>query len=105
MPDSLDLDRDRAITIYRVVQEALTNIRKHAQASTVQVSLAVQEGRVTLLIRDDGVGIGDKARGKTGSHGLLGMKFRADALGGSFLIGPASGGGTELQLSLPITGA
>jgi signal transduction histidine kinase len=105
MPDSLDLDRDRAITIYRVVQEALTNIRKHAQASTVQVSLAVQEGRVTLLIRDDGVGIGDKARGKTGSHGLLGMKFRADALGGSFLIGPATGGGTELQLSLPITGA
>jgi signal transduction histidine kinase len=102
-PESLALDRDRAIAIYRVVQEALTNIRKHANASRVAIQLTVAD-RVTWNwnIRDDGVGIGDNARGKTGSHGLLGMKYRADALGGRFSIGNAPEGGTLLVLHLPL---
>jgi signal transduction histidine kinase len=104
LPETLELDRDRAIAIYRVVQEALTNIRKHAAASRVAIRLVVAQGRVELEIRDDGVGIGDNARGKTGSHGLLGMKYRADALGGSFRIAPAPAPerGTLLSLSLPL---
>lgn len=104
LPDRLDLDADRAIAVFRVVQEALTNIRKHAQASRVLVSLSVADGRIKLEIRDDGVGIGQQVVGKTGSHGLLGMKYRADALGGTFRIGPAADRGTLLELSLPVSG-
>ncbi|MBL8475216.1 MAG: sensor histidine kinase [Methyloversatilis sp.] len=102
LPDALELDRDRGIAIYRVVQEALTNIRKHAQASRVTITLSVADGKIALEIVDDGVGIAAGSRGKTGSHGLLGMKYRADALGGSFRIGPAPGRGTQLSLSLPL---
>ncbi|MBP6097117.1 MAG: sensor histidine kinase [Methyloversatilis sp.] len=101
-PESLTLDRDRAIAIYRVAQEALTNIRKHAHASRVVIWLTEGPGYVELNIRDDGVGIGDNARGKAGSHGLLGMKYRADALGGRFSIGNAPEGGTLLLLHLPL---
>jgi signal transduction histidine kinase len=101
-PESLALDRDRAIAIYRVAQEALTNIRRHANASRVVIQLAEGSGHVELAIRDDGVGIGDNARGKAGSHGLLGMKYRADALGGRFSIGNAPEGGTLLVLHLPL---
>ncbi len=102
LPETLELDRDRAIAIYRVVQEALTNARKHAQASRVDIRLAVTAGGMELDIRDDGVGIGDNARGKTGSHGLLGMKYRADALGGHFRIENAPEGGTRLLFTLPL---
>lgn len=102
LPDALELDRDRAIAIYRVAQEALTNIRKHAQATEVRITLTVDGPTVRLEIRDNGVGIAATARGKTGSHGLLGMKYRADALGGRFAIGPAPERGTLLEFALPL---
>ena len=105
LPEVLELDRDRGIAIYRVAQEALTNIRKHAQATRVTVTLMLTEGRIALEICDNGVGIEADARGKAGSHGLLGMKYRADALGGSFRIGPAPERGTLLSLSLPLPAA
>jgi signal transduction histidine kinase len=102
LPEALELDRDRAIAIYRVAQEALTNIRKHAQATEVRIVLSVQGQTVRLEIRDNGVGIDATARGKTGSHGLLGMKYRADAQGGRFSIGLAPDRGTLLEFSLPL---
>lgn len=102
LPETLELGRDRAIAIYRVAQEALTNIRKHAQASLVKVTISVADGQVRMDILDDGVGIPDAARGKLGSHGLLGMKYRADALGGRFSIGPAQPRGTLLEFALPL---
>lgn len=101
LPGELELDRERAIAIYRVAQEALTNIRKHAQATTVTIRLTEEGRTVRLDIRDDGVGLPEGARGKTGSHGLLGMKYRADALGGRFAIGAAPGGGTLLEFEVP----
>lgn len=102
LPESLELERDRAIAIYRVAQEALTNIRKHAQASLVKITISVADGQVRMSILDDGVGIPEEARSKTGSHGLLGMKYRADALRGRFAIGPARPRGTLLEFSLPL---
>lgn len=102
LPDALELDRDRAIAIYRVVQEGLTNIRKHAQAERVVIRLSVEPGWIRLEICDDGVGIAGGAPKTTGAHGLLGMKYRADALGGSFSIGPAPDRGTLLELKLPL---
>lgn len=101
LPDALELERERAIAIYRVAQEALTNIRKHAQANAVTIRLTDEGDTVRLDIRDDGVGLPEGARGKTGSHGLLGMKYRADALGGRFAIGAAPGGGTLLEFEVP----
>jgi signal transduction histidine kinase len=103
LPDTLELNRDCAITIYRVVQEALTNIRKHAQASEVTIMLSVAQGMIELSVRDDGIGIADGVRDKLGSHGLLGMKYRADALGGRFHIGPAPERGALLTLTLPLS--
>ncbi len=101
LPGELELERERAIAIYRVAQEALTNIRKHAQANAVTIRLSEEGNTVRLDIRDDGVGLPEGARGKTGSHGLLGMKYRADALGGRFAIGAAPGGGTLLEFEVP----
>ncbi|WP_374338338.1 sensor histidine kinase [Methyloversatilis sp.] len=102
LPESLEIDRDRAIAIYRVAQEALTNIRKHAEASRVWIAISVSDGHVRMTIRDDGVGMPEAARNKTGSHGLLGMKYRADALRGRFAIGPACPRGTLLEFALPV---
>lgn len=102
LPESLEIDRDRAIAIYRVAQEALTNIRKHAEASRVWIAISVSDGHVRMTIRDDGVGMPEAARNKTGSHGLLGMKYRADALRGRFAIGPAYPRGTLLEFALPV---
>ncbi len=101
LPESLELERDRAIAIYRVAQEALTNIRKHAQASLVKIAISVNDGQVHMSILDDGIGMPEEARSKTGSHGLLGMKYRADALRGRFSIGPGRPRGTLLEFSLP----
>ncbi|UZD54683.1 sensor histidine kinase [Caldimonas aquatica] len=102
LPEDLTLDAERSIAIYRLVQEALTNVQKHAQARRVELHLHSDGQRLHLRVRDDGVGLGAGSRAKLKSHGLRGMKHRVDAFHGSFHIGPAPGGGTELRVALPL---
>lgn len=95
------------VTCFRVAQEALTNIAKYARAKMINLALRRQDGEVTLVIQDDGVGFDvmqARRRALDGkSIGLLGMEERVRLAGGSLLISSAPGEGTRLQLCFPLT--
>ena len=94
------------ITLYRVVQEALTNIARHAQARHVYVRLERRESVVTALIEDDGQGFDLKAMTEeedlTHTMGLLGMRERVASLKGRFDIRSRPGQGTRLEVEVPV---
>jgi PAS domain S-box-containing protein len=77
---------DMEIVLFRSLQEALSNVRRHAAASRVDIVLAVDGGRVTFSVADNGIGIAPEHRGKSESFGLVGMGQRVAALGGRFAI-------------------
>lgn len=93
------LDQSQCINLYRIVQEALTNVAKHAAASRVEVTLADDEEAVNLSISDDGGGfdVAATARGM----GISGMEERIRALGGSFRLSSQLQGGTVIEASIP----
>lgn len=92
-----------AIALYRIVQEALTNIIKYASAKTVSVDLLIADDTITLAISDDGVGIADSAQDNSLAHGINGMRQRVSALHGEFSIRRGASGGTQIELSVPLT--
>ena len=94
------LGLDQATTLFRIAQEALTNIAKHARASKVTVSLALQRQHIRLVIEDNGVGMQQSDRAKPQSFGIRGMIERASALGGSLSLADAPGGGTMLTIKI-----
>ena len=87
--------------LYRVVQEALNNVVKHAGATRVDVTIVEAHGRIDMQIADDGVGLGGR-RESTG-FGLIGMQERIQLIGGSIEIGGPAGGGTEIRASVPVS--
>jgi two-component system NarL family sensor kinase len=90
--------------LYRLVQEALTNVAKHAQADQVTVTLARAGEALSLIIEDDGVGFDPAipvAAGPSGGFGLAGMRERAALLGGKLLITSRPGQGTRLEIRIP----
>ena len=92
-------------TIYRILQEGLTNVARHARARTVNVELKLHDGMLNLLIRDDGVGFDPRAtRTDESGLGLHGMGERAALLGGSLDVESAPGRGATVRASVPITG-
>jgi signal transduction histidine kinase len=93
------LDPQLETTVYRLVQEALTNVVKHASASTVQVSVRLTGAEVTIEVRDDGVGFDPQTR--TAGFGLAGMRERAYLAGGTLALEPAEPG-TVLRAWLPV---
>ena len=93
-----------AIALYRIVQEALTNIVKYAHAKQVTVFLGLTADALTLLIEDDGVGIPDQAQHNRLSHGIAGMRQRVRALQGEFAIARRREGGTTVEINLPLGG-
>jgi signal transduction histidine kinase len=86
------------VAVYYAVSEALTNTAKHANASGARVDLDVRDGTLQLLIRDDGVGGVDPARGS----GIVGLTDRIEALGGTIAVTSPPGGGTSIALELPL---
>lgn len=97
------LREEAALALYRVVQESLTNVRRYAQAERVWVRLAADTHALTLSVTDDGTGIDEAALAKPRSHGILGMRERVEALGGSFRIAlGAEGRGTIVKVVAPI---
>jgi signal transduction histidine kinase len=91
------LSRDAELAVYRFVQEALTNVGKYASATEVEVRLEVASGKATVTVRDDGSGF-DTTNPRAGHHGLAGMQFRAESLGGSMHIESAPGKGTVVRI-------
>jgi signal transduction histidine kinase len=91
-------------TLYRVVQEALTNVIKHANASTVKITVVERGGRVDVRVADDGIGI--QPDGATvGGFGLIGIRERLELVGGSFALDAGEPGGTELRAGIPASRA
>jgi signal transduction histidine kinase len=97
----LQLDPERALAVYRVVQEALTNVAKYAQASEVRVLLQRAGERARLQVQDNGRGF-DPQQVRTGRHGLAGMRFRVRSCGGDLVLRSAPGQGTTIEATLPI---
>jgi signal transduction histidine kinase len=92
------------IGLFRIAQEALANANRHAKASSIRLSMRVEDGNVILEVVDNGVGIVPRLSGTQGTaHGLLGIRERAIAMGGTALIGGGPGGlGTEVRVTVPV---
>jgi|GEM_PF-403349 len=97
----LGLTADAMAHLYRIFQEGMNNIAKHAQATEVWVTLNRQDDEVVLSIRDNGIGLNDDGQ-RLGAHGLLGMRERARQMGGSVSLATVGGGGTLLSVNVPV---
>ena len=97
----IGLDASAQLTAYRMVQEALTNIAKYAQAGTVEISLALDGPMALLTVQDDGIGFDAAQASGRSAHGLTGMRYRVESEGGMFEIDAAPGRGTRLSAWLP----
>ena len=99
--DELDMDSEKNTALFRVLQEALTNIIKHAKATTVNVELFASDRELSLEIRDNGRGIDNADKLKETSFGLRGMQERIAALDGWIDVSGAVGCGTTIMVSIP----
>lgn len=100
-PTRLGLDDERATAAFRVIQESLTNVARHAQASRVDILLEHSHRHVRVEVRDNGKGF-DQQRPRKGSLGLLGMRERGHMLGGAVTIDSTLGQGTRVQIHIPL---
>jgi signal transduction histidine kinase len=90
------------MTVLRIVQEALLNIARHAQADHVSLSLQCEENAIVLTIEDNGIGIPTlDNRNHSDGHGLMIMRERAEAVGGTLTVSSVSGKGTRIEANLP----
>ncbi|HXD26546.1 MAG TPA: sensor histidine kinase [Propionibacteriaceae bacterium] len=104
LPDDLEaIPRQAGAAVYRITREALTNVVRHARASTASVQVDHHDGLVEVAIRDDGGGVGNGREPHSGAgNGITGMRERAEALGGSLSAGPAQDGGFLVTARLPV---
>jgi two-component system, NarL family, sensor histidine kinase UhpB len=97
------------ITAYRIVQECMTNVMKHASARNAVIAVIRREqageDRLEITVRDDGKGLGERNQRDATRFGLMGMRERTEALGGSFSIDSRPGEGLTVRVSIPLTGA
>ncbi len=91
------IDEETELVVYRVAEEALANIARHADATRVELSLVHERDVVVLRVVDNGVGVGRHPE----RTGILSMRERAALVGGDLFVGPGDGGGTELRLEVP----
>ena len=101
-PPGLELDDPHATAVFRILQEALTNIAHHAQAELVNVTLDVNEEEITLRVRDNGRGFEPRDPRKPNSFGLVGLRERAYLLDGEINIDTTPGKGTLIEVRIPI---
>lgn len=102
-PVDLHMDGDRATAAFRIFQECLTNVIRHARAKLVRVGLSQEDESIVLVVEDDGVGFLETNLSSTpGSLGLLGMKERAQACGGDVRIFSSPGNGTTVTIRVPL---
>jgi len=102
MARDLEIREPHATTVFRVLQESLTNIAKHAKATQVEVTLQCEGDDVVIEVIDNGAGFSPAAPRKAGSFGLMGMRERAALLGGDVTIDSGPGEGTRVELRLRV---
>jgi len=96
------IDRETSTVVFRIIQEALTNVIRHAQATKVNVKVKVDRRSLTLQVTDNGRGISKVEISGFASLGILGMHERVTRLGGEFKIGPRLPAGTQLDVFIPL---
>ncbi|HEY2416485.1 MAG TPA: CHASE3 domain-containing protein [Steroidobacteraceae bacterium] len=101
-PEPVLID-DAAIMVFRLVQESMTNIVKHAQATRVALEIRMTDTELTVLIEDNGIGIATDRRDAVGSHGLATMRHRVRSFGGTLDIDSLPSRGTRLRARLPLS--
>jgi signal transduction histidine kinase len=102
-PDEFDLSKEKSTNLFRIVQESLTNIIRHANATEVEIKLSEKEGILVLEIQDNGKGISDAAITHPRSFGLIGIKERVHSLGGEVNIVGTPNGGTRIMVKMSIS--
>jgi signal transduction histidine kinase len=103
LPDhDLEIGEERSTVLFRILQETLTNVARHAHAKHVTVSLVDSKDEIVMTILDDGIGISDEQMRNPKSLGLLGIRERLLPFQGSCSIQRGAGGGTEVRVRLPI---
>ena len=100
-PEDIVLDQDISIVIFRIFQEALTNIMRHADATEVKASLKAKDGMIKLEVMDNGKGITEEEITNSNSFGLLGIRERVNFLGGNVTISGISNKGTTIKVNIP----
>jgi signal transduction histidine kinase len=100
----VDLDQETATTIFRCAQALMTNVLLHAQARSVTLVYAHGSDSDELIVADDGVGIDPTRLNDPRSYGLIGIRERTRALGGTFTIGRGEQGGTLARVTIPARG-
>jgi signal transduction histidine kinase len=99
--DELPMDRERATALFRILQETLTNVARHAKATHVRVRLTKNDHTVALEVRDNGRGIDESRILGRQSLGMVGMKERALLLGGELVVESTPGAGTAVIVRIP----
>lgn len=102
-PADLELDEPYATATFRMLQESLTNVARHAQATHVDVSVAREHDRVLLTVRDNGIGFDPALPRKAGSFGLAGLRERAYLVEGELEIASSPGRGTVIEVRIPLS--
>ena len=100
-PEEISVSADLSTTLFRIFQETLTNIMRHAEATEVDVHLKKKSGKVVLIVRDNGKGISQEDRHKINSFGLIGMRERVYSCGGTVSISGRPGHGTTVKVDIP----
>jgi len=98
---NLNINWEQSVALFRILQESLTNIVKHAKATLVTVQLTNSAGKLVLQIIDNGVGFDENNKGRQDSYGLIGMKERVFLLEGSLDISSKVGQGTSVRVEIP----
>ena len=98
--EAVELDESSQLTVYRLVQESLTNVGKYAQAAQVDINVRNRDGQIEVDIKDNGQGF-EMSDVKTATHGLAGMKHRVEAAGGKLTVESVPGEGTRISANLP----
>jgi hypothetical protein len=100
--DDIEFRDPLATAVYRMVQEALTNVARHAEATLAEVNLTTEGDDLVVRVRDNGRGVDDAALRKAKSYGVLGIRERAHTLGGAAAIFRPAGGGTTVEITIPL---
>jgi len=103
MDSELDISPNNSLTLFRIMQESLTNIARHSKATNVEIGMNKDSTSIIFTISNNGIGITDDEIKSKKSFGILSMKERATSLGGTFDISHKNSGGTKIKITLPFT--
>jgi len=101
-PEEITLDKNLSTTIFRIFQEAMTNIARHAKATKMKITLEQRENQLLLTVQDNGKGITQEQISDPRSYGLLGIRERANVYEGDVVIKGIQGQGTSLTVRIPL---